>query len=216
MSSAHYTYLTLLLLTLIGVTFSGHIQHASNTRTRTNEDPVCGLCGYPPVNFQCCPECPYFDSVNQLCVPSCGMSCTSDGDCGDDVNSVCSACVKKNGQNEGTCKSNADFKNCEQQDPWQPGQPQAPILPSAWNSSVLVSDYKTDETIKGFTWYDSRFGGLRIDFFGKCPFVQLAGNRNNDVECTVLFYKGFNYYIYPSEKICCGYKFSVWNPDNYR
>lgn len=206
-----------LALTLVVITAQSS---GSPTGQAPGSKDVCTECGYPPTYSECCPTCPY-NGQNVGCMPACGLPCNQDTDCGNDRYSICSACVFANEDDAennipGVCQSNADFGNCVQQNPWQPGQPQAPVLPSAWNSSIVVTDYITKETIKGFIWYDDRFGALRNDFFGKCPFVELAGNRSSDGDCTVLFYKGYNYYFYPDENICCGYKFPVWKPDNYR
>lgn len=133
-----------------------------------------------------------------------------DSDCGTVPQSECGACVM------GSCQGVANFGDCPQQNPWQPGQRQAPVLPNAWQADFNFYDYMDPtQNGKGKLWYNFRYGGLRNDFYGKCPFVELACGLDNDVPCTVLFYKGYNYYIYPSEGICCGYKFPVWRPDSY-
>jgi hypothetical protein len=39
---------------------------------------------------------------------------------------------------------------------------------------------------------------------------------NSDQPCTVMFLRGWNYYVYPQTGLCCAYKFPVWKPDTYR
>jgi len=102
-----------------------------------------------------------------------------------------------------------------QQNPWTGGR-QAPILPNAWSADIKVVDYTDMSVGYGKIWYDIRFGGLRIDFNFACPFIQAQDGQLNDVPCSVVFYKGNNYYVYPKSGICCGYDFPVWSPDCYR
>lgn len=90
-------------------------------------------------------------------------------------------------------------------------------MPQAWKANFNVYNYLDPSDFgTGMIWYDARFGGLRNDFYSRCPFVELNVGFDNDVPCTVLFYKGYNYYIYPSQNVCCGYHFPSWRPDNYQ
>jgi len=179
--------------------------------TLGSSDPTCGNCGYPPINGLCCQECAAINPQYKVCVPSCNYPCKQDSDCGTSPESpYCSACIA------GFCRGPVDFNNCTQQNPWQPGQPKAPILPQAWRANFTYVNY-TNPTDQGTgnIWYDIRFGGMRIDFHGICPFLELGDGLDNNVPCTVLFYEGYNYYIYPAAGICCGYEFPVWTPDTY-
>lgn len=197
--------------------------------------PCCGPthtnCGHAPQpDKPCGAECPVVGSDGN-CTYSCGQTCSSDADCGAWPWSPCSAC------HEGRCTGDAQFGNCTQVAPRQPGGRVAPILPQAWNSSFVMTNYTNypggggGDTVKGFAWYDNSVGGLRQDFEqGACPFVELQPPLSNQGTCTVMFLRGYNYYIYlapvgaaapvptagASPGVCCKYHFPNWTPDSYR
>jgi len=92
-----------------------------------------------------------------------------------------------------------------------------PILEKAWSAqSVYVNTTNLDTGWGGF-YYDVRFQALRIDFNPTCPFLQLRGDPmnvdSNYIPCSMIFYEGMSYYIYPMAKTCCQYQFPVWYPD---
>lgn len=186
----------MILLLLLGLSLTATAQN-------------CTPCGYMPTAAPCCGDCFTTDNLG-YCVPTCGKSCKSDSECGPCPESPCAACIR------GSCQGVADFGNCPQKNPWQPGQPIAPILPSGWSANFKIYNYmNSSDNGSGQIFYDYRFGGLRTDFYDQCPFVELQ-QASNDGPCTVLFYKGMNYYIYPQESFCCAYHFPVWAPDSYR
>lgn len=170
----------------------------------------CTPCGYSPLetNTSCCNECFFFDTKINACVPSCGNPCKTDDDCGSVPDADCTAC------NHGFCDGNADFGNCAQQNAWNGGR-KAPVLPHAWQAKFNFTNFTDGTTAQGQIWYDDRFGGLRTDFYPTCPFAELQAADNN-VPCSVLFYKGYNYYVYPKSQMCCGYHFPVWKADSYQ
>jgi len=172
----------------------------------------CTACGYsaePPLH--CCDECFYYDTTVGQCAPSCGYICQTDSDCGADPFSPCSACV------EGQCQGNADYGNCTQENPWTNG-PQAPILPSAWRANFTMVNYTDNTLANGNLYYDIQYGGLRLDFYpNNCPLIEAQSEEVNNGDCSIIFYKGNNYYVYPQSGLCCGYPgFPVWRPDVYR
>lgn len=140
--------------------------------------PCCGPshtnCGHAPTPERPCgQQCPVVGS-DGMCTDSCGHTCTTDADCGEWPWSPCSSCAN------GHCTGNAEYGNCTQQQPRQPGTPQAPVLPPAWNATFTMTNYTNypggggGETVRGRTWYDYSVGGLRQDFLqGKCPFIEV-------------------------------------------
>lgn len=193
-------------------------------------------CGYAPTTEAPCDEqCKVLDPATGFCSTSCGHLCQSDAECGAWPHSPCSACQS------GRCTGNAEFGNCTAQYPRTPGMPQAPVLPAAWNATFVMTNYTHFEgdppspPSTGFTWYDASVGGLRQDFEAPCPFVELQAPLRNNGTCSVLFYEGYNYYIYPDagadvadargppadaprvgQAVCCKYHFPGWMPDSYR
>jgi hypothetical protein len=116
----------------------------------------CTHCGFvPPLggSSTCCADC-FRQNPKGACVPSCGMKCHNDTQCGLDLWSPCSSCVN------GVCLSNADFSNCVVQEPLV-GGPRAPVLPSWWNATFAFHDFVTHKQGRGFTAYDARFGKLQ-------------------------------------------------------
>jgi hypothetical protein len=115
----------------------------------------------------------------------------------------------------GHCHGPVNYTYCDQQNPWING-PEAPILPNAWHADFTMVNYTDNSKSSGYIWYDIRFGGLRLDLYPICPFIEAQKEIINDIPCSVIFYKGNNYYVYPAAGLCCGYEFPVWRPDVYR
>jgi len=90
-----------------------------------------------------------------------------------------------------------------------------PIMANAWKASTVYYNMSDGSTGWGSFYYDVSMQALRTDFYPVCPFLQLyqAGVDANYVPCSVVFYEGFNYFIYPEQQTCCKYKFPVWYPD---
>jgi len=97
------------------------------------------------------------------------------------------------------------------------GQHVPPVMADAWSAQTVYVNATNLDTGWGSFYYDVRFGALRVDFNPVCPFLQLRGDpwdvNQNYVPCSMIFYEGNSYYIYPTRKVCCTYKFPVWNPD---
>lgn len=185
-------------------------------------------CGYTPTAARPCgAQCPVTDPSTGTCVDSCGHECASDADCGAYPASPCRACVS------GRCSGDAAFGHCAQQQPWAPGTPQAPVLPSAWNATFIMTNYTkygpAEPPQPGRTWYDASVGGLRQDFDAPCPFRELQPPYGNNGSCSVVFYEGDNLYCYNglagvpgaggaagAAGVCCSYRFPNWRPDAYR
>lgn len=90
-----------------------------------------------------------------------------------------------------------------------------PIMASSWSASTVYYNMSNGDTGWGYFWYDASHQAIRTDFYPMCPFLQLyqSGIDSNYVPCSVLFYEGQNYFIYPSMQICCNYTFPSWKPD---
>ena len=90
-----------------------------------------------------------------------------------------------------------------------------PIMASSWSAATTYYNMSNGDTGWGYFWYDASHKAIRTDFYPMCPFLQLfeAGVDANYVPCSVLFYEGQNYYVYPTVKICCNYSFPSWQPN---
>jgi hypothetical protein len=90
-----------------------------------------------------------------------------------------------------------------------------PIMASSWSAATTYYNMSNGDTGYGYFWYDASHQAIRTDFFPMCPFLQLyeAGVDANYIPCSVLFYEGQNYYVYPSVQICCNYTFPAWKPN---
>lgn len=90
-----------------------------------------------------------------------------------------------------------------------------PIMASSWSAATTYYNESNGDTGWGYFWYDVSHQAIRTDFYPMCPFLQLyeLGVDANYIPCTVLFYEGQNYYIYPTVQICCNYTFPAWQPD---
>jgi hypothetical protein len=188
------------------------------------------LCGFNATQSKlpCAPGCPRVSPSNSplagVCVPSCGFPCESDPDCGTWPDSNCYACVEK------TCRGGADFSQCARSQPDRQARKRtAPVLPLAWNATMVFVNETDRSTGYGKMWYDDRFGpAIRQDWFPDCPLANLqGGSRANNVPCSVVFYRGEFAVRYPSfassrrnkkttASRCCAYKFPAWRPDVYR
>lgn len=90
-----------------------------------------------------------------------------------------------------------------------------PIMASSWSAATTYYNMSNGDTGWGYFWYDASHQAIRTDFYPVCPFLQLyeLGIDSNYVPCSVLFYQGQNYYVYPSHRVCCNYTFPAWQPD---
>jgi hypothetical protein len=90
-----------------------------------------------------------------------------------------------------------------------------PVMASSWSASTTYYNMSNGDTGWGYFWYDASHQAIRTDFYPMCPFLQLyeAGLDANYIPCSVLFYEGQNYYVYPSAQICCNYTFPSWQPN---
>jgi hypothetical protein len=90
-----------------------------------------------------------------------------------------------------------------------------PVMASSWSAATTYYNMSNGDTGWGYFWYDASHKAMRTDFYPMCPFLQLydSGVDANYVPCSVLFYEGQNYYVYPSVKICCNYTFPSWQPN---
>ena len=90
-----------------------------------------------------------------------------------------------------------------------------PIMASAWSAATTYYNMSNGDTGWGHFWYDAAYQALRTDFYPMCPFLQMYGSGvdSNYVPCTVIFYHGNNYFVYPTANVCCNYSFPVWQPD---
>ncbi|CAF3451829.1 unnamed protein product [Rotaria sp. Silwood1] len=90
-----------------------------------------------------------------------------------------------------------------------------PVMASAWSAATTYYNMSNGDTGWGHFWFDESLRAIRTDFYPTCPFLQLyaAGIDANYVPCTVLFYEGQNYYVYPSAHVCCNYTFPAWHPE---
>lgn len=90
-----------------------------------------------------------------------------------------------------------------------------PIMASSWSAATTYYNMSNGDTGWGYFWYDVSRQAIRTDFYPMCPFLQLyqSGIDSNYIPCTILFYEGQNYYVYPSMQICCNYTFPSWQPD---
>ncbi|CAF3179416.1 unnamed protein product [Rotaria sp. Silwood2] len=90
-----------------------------------------------------------------------------------------------------------------------------PVMASAWSAATTYYNMSNGDTGWGHFWFDESHRAIRTDFYPTCPFLQLyaAGIDANYVPCTVLFYEGQNYYVYPSARVCCNYTFPAWHPE---
>lgn len=89
-----------------------------------------------------------------------------------------------------------------------------PIMASSWSAATTYYNMSNGDTGWGYFWYDASRQAIRTDFYPMCPFLQLyqSGIDSNAIPCSVLFYEGLNYYVYPSMQICCNYSFPAWQP----
>ncbi|CAF1089529.1 unnamed protein product [Adineta steineri] len=90
-----------------------------------------------------------------------------------------------------------------------------PIMASSWSAATTYYNMSNGDTGWGYFWYDASHQAIRTDFYPTCPFLQLyeAGVDANYIPCSVLFYEGQNYYVYPSAQTCCNYTFPAWQPN---
>ena len=90
-----------------------------------------------------------------------------------------------------------------------------PIMASSWSAATTYYNMSNGDTGWGYFWYDVSHQAIRTDFYPMCPFLQLyqSGIESNYIPCSVLFYEGQNYYVYPSVQICCNYTFPSWQPN---
>ncbi|CAF0957335.1 unnamed protein product [Rotaria sordida] len=90
-----------------------------------------------------------------------------------------------------------------------------PIMASSWSAATTYYNMSNGDTGWGYFWYDASHQAIRTDFYPICPFLQLyeVGIDANYIPCSVLFYQGQNYYVYPGVQTCCNYTFPAWQPD---
>lgn len=90
-----------------------------------------------------------------------------------------------------------------------------PVMASSWSAATTYYNMSNGDTGWGQFWFDESHRAIRTDFYPTCPFLQMyeAGVDANYVPCTVLFYEGRNYFVYPSAQICCNYSFPAWHLD---
>jgi hypothetical protein len=109
----------------------------------------------------------------------------------------------------------ASFSERRQDRPHVPPAKTPPVMASAWSAAATYYNMSNGDTGWGLFWFDASHKAIRTDFYPMCPFLQLysAGVDANYVPCSVLFYEGQNYYVYPSAQICCNYTFPAWQPE---
>ena len=95
--------------------------------------------------------------------------------------------------------------------------PLPPVLPKFWAAPNVTTFNITDSTFgRGTFYFNQDYGAIRNDFEPICPFKQIwqiqpgvDALEANYAPCTVLFYEGYNYYVYPQSQLTCKYKFPV-------
>lgn len=90
-----------------------------------------------------------------------------------------------------------------------------PIMATSWSAATTFFNMSNGDTGWGYFWYDATHRAIRTDFYPMCPFLQMyeASVEANYIPCSVLFYEGNNYYVYPSAQVCCNYSFPAWQPE---
>jgi hypothetical protein len=108
----------------------------------------------------------------------------------------------------------SSFKNHKAKTNTPPGKT-PPIMAASWSAATTYYNMTNGDTGWGYFWYDVSHQAIRTDFYPMCPFLQLyeAGVDANYIPCSVLFYEGQNYYVYPKAQICCNYTFPSWQPN---